>query len=169
MLGVSRTPAQRGDIGNHLRESRLARGYTSQAMARREIERLTGWRIAQSVYAEWESGRRVPEGENLDRLIAFYGPIPDGYGPAWSADAVANAIDRQTNAINRLSDLLERQFQERDAWEERVLVGMRLDRRYALDTQREVVRLAAAALGVAPNLPAQPTEGELDALERDPR
>lgn len=73
---VARTPAQRGTIGNWLLESRLSRGYTSQAKARAEIERLTGWRIAQSVYAEWESGRRVPEGDNFRRLQEFFGPVP---------------------------------------------------------------------------------------------
>jgi transcriptional regulator with XRE-family HTH domain len=108
MRAVARTPAQRGDIGNWLRESRLARGYTSQAAARREIERLTGWRIAQSVYAEWESGRRVPEGNNRTRLEEFYGPLPDPSVPVGDQAAVAAAIREQTDVIRELVSAIGR-------------------------------------------------------------
>lgn len=65
-------------------------------MARRELERLGGIRIAQSVYAEWESGRRVPSEANLARLQAFYGTSPMAVG---ETSDVAAAITRQAAAI----------------------------------------------------------------------
>lgn len=95
---MARTPAQRGPIGNWLVESRIARAWDTQERARAEIERLTGWRIPQSVYAEWESGRRVPSDGNLTKLREFYGTKETG--ATLSGDAgLAAAIDRQTEAL----------------------------------------------------------------------
>lgn len=98
---MARTPAQRGKIGNWLVESRLARGWDTQDRARAEIERLTGWRVPQSVYAEWESGRRVPSDANLERLQGFYGDGP-GLGSTGSDDPVATAIREQTKVLSEL-------------------------------------------------------------------
>lgn len=99
---MARTPAQRGRIGAWLVSARLARSYETQAEARREIERLTGWRIPQSQYAEWESGRRVPSESALERLQAFYGapePLEATQTPDALLSAVVAALDRQTAAI----------------------------------------------------------------------
>jgi hypothetical protein len=101
LAAVARTPAQRGRIGNWLVESRLSRGWDTQEKARSEIERLTGWRIPQSVYAEWESGRRVPSDANLARLTEFYG---GGESPVMpdQQQALIAALRAQTEAINAL-------------------------------------------------------------------
>lgn len=86
-------------------ESRLSRGWDTQEKARTEIARLTGWQIPQSVYAEWESGRRVPSDANLERLHGFYGT--EETGPALSeAGEVAQAIREQTAVMRELLDEL---------------------------------------------------------------
>lgn len=117
---MARTPAQRGKIGNWLVERRMARGWATQEQARAEVERLTGWRIPQSVYAEWESGRRVPSEANLARLEEFYGGEPaelagDGMAALLSRlvaaqEDQARAIREQTQAIAQamltISDML---------------------------------------------------------------
>lgn len=69
----------------------MARGWDTQEKARAEIERLTGWRIPQSVYAEWESGRRVPSDANLARLQEFYGS-PEPSQATESGDSVLAAV-----------------------------------------------------------------------------
>lgn len=99
---VAKTPAQRGRIGNWLRESRLQRGYSSAAEAREAIERLTGWRIQPSVFAEWESGRRLPSDENLEKLRSFFGDEPDAPRAVGDVAEIVAAIDRQTEAIREL-------------------------------------------------------------------
>jgi hypothetical protein len=115
---VARTPAQRGKVGNWLVEARLARGWDTQERARAEIGRLIGWQIPQSVYAEWESGRRVPSEANLERLQGFYGTRPTS---ASSEDsAVAAAIDRQTEVLRELIELLRSDREASQAVRERV-------------------------------------------------
>lgn len=76
----------------------MARGWDTQEKARAEIERLTGWRIPQSVYAEWESGRRLPADANLERLRAFYGDAPE---TTETPDSLVAALRDQTAAIDR--------------------------------------------------------------------
>jgi transcriptional regulator with XRE-family HTH domain len=70
-----RTPAQRGPIGNWLRDERIARGWTNAATARANLERA-GIRVAPSVYAEWESGTRLPSERQLDQLWRSAGRTP---------------------------------------------------------------------------------------------
>lgn len=88
----------------------MARGWATQEKARGEIERLTGWRIPQSVYAEWESGRRTPTEANLERLREFYGHEetgPSAVGEAGLSELVA-ALRDQTRAMDELvSELRE--------------------------------------------------------------
>lgn len=103
---MARTPAQRGRIGNWLVESRLSRGWETQEKARAEIARLGGWKIPQSVYAEWESGRRLPSDANLERLTAFYGTQPGQKGTAAPDDPVAAAVDRLTAQMARIEERL---------------------------------------------------------------
>lgn len=114
---MARTPAQRGVTGNWLVERRLARGFDSQRKARAEIKRLTGWNIAQSVYAEWESGRRTPDDDNLARLREFWGSYPEAGTTATDSGAIVAAIQEQTRAIEKmtgfLSLLLERASDDR--------------------------------------------------------
>jgi transcriptional regulator with XRE-family HTH domain len=98
-----RTPAQRGPIGNWLRDERIARGWTNAATARANLDRA-GIRVAPSVYAEWESGTRLPSERHLEQLRAFYGSEP--VGAATGRDAVAAAIDRQTEVLGALVDEL---------------------------------------------------------------
>ena len=85
----------------------MARGWDTQEKARSEIQRLTGWRIPQSVYAEWESGRRLPADANLARLEEFYGSTgaPEA---TQTPDALVAALMAQTAAITELvSELRE--------------------------------------------------------------
>lgn len=77
----------------------MARGWDTQATAREQIAKLTGWRIPQSVYAEWESGRRLPSEANLDRLRSFYGDAP---GATETPDSLVAALTAQTAAISEL-------------------------------------------------------------------
>lgn len=67
-----RRDEQRGRVGRWLRAQRLERGYGTQAAAVKALG-TWGWPVAASVYAEWESGGRVPSDENLARLQEFFG------------------------------------------------------------------------------------------------
>jgi len=95
-----RTPAQRGPIGNWLRDERLARGWTSAGAARANLERA-GIRVAPSVYAEWESGTRIPSEAQLAKLQEFYGSEPGQSTPV-DQSAIVAAIDRQTAMLERV-------------------------------------------------------------------
>ena len=112
---MARTPGQRGRIGNWLVESRLARGWETQEKARSEVQRLTGWKIPASVYAEWESGRRIPSDANLARLEEFYGSGPGQKVAATSDDPVAAAIREQTEAIKEQTRTLLEALRSRDS------------------------------------------------------
>lgn len=81
----------------------MARGWDTQALAREQIARLTGWKIPQSVYAEWESGRRLPSEANLDRLRSFYGDAPEA---TETPDGLVAALTAQTAAISELVAVL---------------------------------------------------------------
>lgn len=119
---VARTPAQRGKVGNWLVESRLARGWDTQEKARAEIARLTGWKVPQSVYAEWESGRRLPSDTNLDKLRGFYGDAP---GATETPDDLVAVLSAQARAIAALVEEVRAERQARVAWEQGFLEAMR--------------------------------------------
>lgn len=104
----------------------MARGWDTQEKARAEIHRLTGWKVPQSVYAEWESGRRIPADANLERLQAFYGTEATTTAPD---DSVAAAIRDQTEVIRLFVEetRLARVAQETTAQAVAEMVG-RLDR-----------------------------------------
>lgn len=139
---MARTPGQRGRIGNWLVESRLARSWETQEKARREIQRLTGWRVPASVYAEWESGRRIPSDTNLDRLQDFYGTAPGQTEKAATTDEVAAAIDRQTEALTAL------------------LVELREERAATAAETARLLGLLGAALGLRADPGETPAEAE---------
>ena len=111
---MARTPAQRGRIGAWLLQARLTRGYETQSDARREIERLTGWRIPQSQYAEWESGRRVPSEAALERLQGFYGALTETPPPATDLSELAASI-------RALAQAIQEERAERLEWERGVV------------------------------------------------
>lgn len=113
---MARTPGQRGPIGNWLVESRLARGWETQERARAEVQRLTGWRVPQSMYAEWESGRRIPSDANLTRLQEFYGTGPGQTKTAAPDDPVAAAIRDLTAQMARIETRLESVTGALDGW-----------------------------------------------------
>lgn len=96
-----RTPAQRGPIGNWLRDERLARGWSSAGTARGNLERA-GIKVAASVYAEWESGTRIPSEAQLARLQDFYGSKPGQTASTPDYAALVEAIDRQTAMLERV-------------------------------------------------------------------
>jgi hypothetical protein len=129
----------------------MARGWDTQALAREQIARLTGWRIPQSVYAEWESGRRLPSEANLDRLRSFYGN--EETGPALSDGAgmqlVVEAIDRQTAAIVAA-------IQGRDLVLEGLLTELGSYRRSQLDFLRTLQESAPRAEPMPPDEPERP-------------
>lgn len=114
---MARTPAQRGRTGTWLVQARLTRGYETQRVARQEIERLTGWRIPQSQYAEWESGRRVPSEAALERLEAFYGAQTETATP----EGMAGLVSLVTELIGEL----RAERQARVEWEQGFLEAMR--------------------------------------------
>lgn len=116
---VARTPGQRGAVGNWLVTRRLARGWTTQDQARQEILRLTGWRIPKSVYAEWESGRRIPSDPNRDRLVEFYGGMDAA--PTDPAVDVAGVV----GAVSLLVEELRAERAARVEWEQGLLEALR--------------------------------------------
>lgn len=119
---VARSPAQRGKVGNWLVESRMARGWDTQSEAREQIARLANWKIPQSVYAEWESGRRLPSEANLDRLRSFYGDAP---GTTETPDALVTALMAQAAAIRALAETIAQERAERIEWERGVVSSIR--------------------------------------------
>ena len=131
----------------------MARGWDTQERARAEIQRLTGWSIPQSVYAEWESGRRVPAGANLERLNAFYGDQP----AATTTDSdVAAAIREQTAALVSA-------IQGRDAVIQALLEELATYRRQTLErqeTERALIEALPEALAIA--LASRPANGHVD-------
>lgn len=114
---MARTPSQRGRIGAWLVQARLARGYATQVEARREIERLAGWRIPQSQYAEWESGRRVPSDAALERLQGFYGvpETPEALPTGDLATLVAEMREQNRLMASVVSELREYRLLTADA------------------------------------------------------
>lgn len=112
-----RTPAQRGRIGNWLRDERLARGW-SQKLARRNLA-AAGIPVAESVLAEWESGTRVPNEANLARLEEFFGPVTES-----PADATPAGL---SPLLERLDQLIEQNA---------ILIRMLVDRAAAEPPER---------------------------------
>jgi transcriptional regulator with XRE-family HTH domain len=96
-----RTPAQRGPIGNWLRDERIARGWTSASVARRHLAR-SGIRVAESVYAEWESGTRIPSERQQEALEGFYGSKPAA-GGVLADTALLVQLTRIAEALERLA------------------------------------------------------------------
>ena len=92
-----RTPAQRGRIGNWLRDERLARGW-SQKVARQNLA-AAGVPVAESVYAEWESGTRVPNDVNQGRLEAFFGPVTESPAEATPAGLFTELLGLQQQLV----------------------------------------------------------------------
>ena len=130
-----RTPAQRGKIGNWLRDERLARGW-SQKVARRNLG-AAGIPVAESVYAEWESGTRVPNERNLARLEEFFGPVTES-----PADATPAGLSDLLGLQKRLVEAFEVQANAVMA-----LVGeMRLDREDETEDLRARVRVLEATI-----------------------
>lgn len=104
-----KTPAQRGVVGNWLRQQRMERGWETARKALHNLK-LAGIDIHESVYREWESGARLPADERLAELVAFYGSSPYA-PPADSAHtdaggALVEAINRQTAAIEAQTQML---------------------------------------------------------------
>jgi len=104
-----RTPAQRGPVGNWLRDERLSRGW-KQETARANLARA-GISIPASVYAEFESGTRVPSEERIQAIAAYYGSSPAESPaeatPAGLSDLIATlvtAFETQAHAIMSLTE-----------------------------------------------------------------
>lgn len=76
----------------------MARGWTSAAQTRGHLAR-SGIQVAASVYAEWESGTRLPSERQLEQLKAFYGTTPT---EATETGLVAAAIRDQTAVLEAL-------------------------------------------------------------------
>jgi transcriptional regulator with XRE-family HTH domain len=104
---MARTPGQRGPIGRWLVEQREQRGWATAEIARTQLERLGGIHLARSVYAEYESGRRVPTEGTLQRLIDFYGTGPgEDVTPGTTLDRIATALEAQVRQTQTLNGLL---------------------------------------------------------------
>jgi transcriptional regulator with XRE-family HTH domain len=104
---VAKTPGQRGAIGRWLVEQRHQRGWARAEDARRALGRLGGIHLAQSVYAEYESGRRVPTDTVLDRLIDFYGSRPhETIDGREALGRIAAALEEQVHQTATLNGLL---------------------------------------------------------------
>ena len=73
--------------------------------------------MAESVYAEWESGTRVPSEEKLAQLTGFFGPMAESGSPEREPGSAAlsvliaaqtEAIERQTAAFLTLAASIDR-------------------------------------------------------------
>ena len=103
---MAKTPKERGRIGAWLVDQRMARGWSTAAKARAELERLGGIRVAPSVYAEWESGSRLPSEANLARLETFYGSSPSA---APDQSDIVTAVREQTQVYRQMFEQFQRQ------------------------------------------------------------
>ena len=121
------TDEQRGRYGRWLRRERLALGWSVDE-ARARLARL-GYRIGESSYAEWESGRKRPSRDALPHLVALFGePDPEAPPqpePAQGGDVAAlvaemreqNRVSRDlAAAVFRLADAIDRGQRHRPEW-----------------------------------------------------
>ena len=100
------TDEQRGRYGRWLRRERLHRGWSvDEALAR--LAR-GGYRIGESSYAEWESGRKRPSKDALPHLIGLYGE-PDPEPEAAPAGSAAPAMGDLVSALTGLVMEMRRQ------------------------------------------------------------
>lgn len=100
------TDEQRGRYGRWLRRERLARGWSVDE-TRARLARM-GYRIGESSYAEWESGRKRPSRDALPQLVTLFGsepePEPTPPEPATSdLSALVAALTEQAEANRQLA------------------------------------------------------------------
>ena len=116
-----------------MRDERLARGW-SQKVARRNLG-AAGIPVAESVYAEWESGTRVPNDRNLARLEEFFGPVTES-----PADATPAGLSDLIGLQRQLVDAFEVQAQAVMA----LVEELRLSRAEALEDLLARIRAVEA-------------------------
>lgn len=140
-----RTPAQRGPVGNWLRDERLARQWRSAAVARRNLERA-GIKVAPSVYAEWEAGTRIPSERQLNALVAYYGTQPghEAAAPGGTADILA-ALRLQVQVNQTLMARADRAEDERQGLTDQLALV-----RAQLDTVLRQLGIEVATAGRSP-------------------
>jgi transcriptional regulator with XRE-family HTH domain len=138
------TDEQRGRYGRWLRKERLARGWSVDE-TRAKLARA-GYRIGESSYAEWESGRKRPSRDAIPHLVALFGSEPpeeaalapqstDGLAELAAAIREQNEVSRQMAmavadlalALHRTRSEAPQWFLERgDEWTTQVLETIRL-------------------------------------------
>lgn len=95
-----RTPGQRGRVGQWLVDERTARGWTQrQTLA---LLRGAGINVADSVYAAYESGTRVPQAGRLIQLEEFFGSQAERPAEPASLSDLLERLDRQAELMTDL-------------------------------------------------------------------
>ena len=104
----------RGEFGVWLVGQRKAAGYRSAGEAVAAMKRSEGYAISVSEWAEFEAGTRRPSAERRAALEGFLGAAapsrqvtPPPVDLAAVIAAQTEAIERQTQVLDRLVDLLE--------------------------------------------------------------
>jgi transcriptional regulator with XRE-family HTH domain len=103
------TDEQRGRYGRWLRKERLGRGWSVDE-TRAKLARA-GYRIGESSYAEWESGRKRPSRDAIPHLVTLFGTEPpeEAVLAPQSPDGLAElaaAIREQSAAIRQMAEAI---------------------------------------------------------------
>lgn len=80
-----------------MRDERAARGWKNQKTARANLARA-GISIPESVYAEYESGTRIPSEDRLAALVGYFGTSPHIEAPG-GTDTPAGLLALQNQLI----------------------------------------------------------------------
>lgn len=147
----------------------------SQAAVVAAVKARRGVVLGRTQISGWENGKHLPEADNLAALEDIYGPLPGAATEPNNTALLLRIAETQERtaqlqrdtavAIERLAQAMER----RDEWEQRVLLGMRLDRRYATDTDDAILELLAAVTGTPRVRATRRSEDERDALAGGPQ
>jgi transcriptional regulator with XRE-family HTH domain len=120
------TDEQRGRYGRWLRKERLGRGWSVDE-TRAKLARA-GYRIGESSYAEWESGRKRPSRDAIPHLVALFGSEPpeeaalapqstDGLAELAAAIREQTDVNRQlVTAVGQLALVMHQDRHEAPDW-----------------------------------------------------
>lgn len=108
-----KTAKEKGTFGTWLAETRKSRGFSNVNSAREAVASATGTKaIAYSVWAEYESGTRMPSAAHREALVSFFGAPPDdqrGGVPTTDLASLVATLAAQAAAIDRLASAIEQQ------------------------------------------------------------
>ena len=98
----TKSDADRGPVGTWMRRERISRGWSVSDVCRELAE--IGEPVTPATLRQYEAGPREPGVLLMGALVHLYGSQPE------RAAAPPSDIDRLADAINRLTDVLERRM-----------------------------------------------------------